>query len=64
LGWQKSERTKYMNTPIIGEPEEQTKQTPKDQVEQQTAEEDESIFGGKKHYPIFPTGLFKFDFKG
>jgi hypothetical protein len=55
-----------MNTPIIGEPKEETKQTPQGQVEQteqQTTEEDESIFEGKKHFPIFPTGLFQFELK-
>ena len=54
-----------MNTPIIGEPEEQTKQTKQteqalesraqtlesraEQIEQQPPEEDESIFEGKKY---------------
>ena len=66
-----------MNTPIIGEPEEQTEEQTKqalesraqtlesraEQIEQQPPEEDESIFEGKKHFPIFPTGLFQFELK-
>lgn len=37
-----------MNTPIIGEEKDKAK------------EEKDSIFDDKKHYPIFPTGLFQF----
>lgn len=47
-----------MNTPTINEPKEQT-----EKVEQQATEEDESIFKDKKHFPIFPTGLFQFELK-
>ena len=43
-----------MNTPIIGEPKSDTS----DQ-----AIDDQSIFEDKKHFPIFPTGLFQFEFK-
>ena len=45
-----------MNTPTIDKPKEQP-------PEQQVVEEDESIFKDKKHFPIFPTGLFQFEFE-
>ena len=51
-----------MNTETIDRPDEkiEEEQPPK---EGQAPEEGESGFGGKKHFPIFPTNLFEFHLK-
>jgi len=51
-----------MNTPIIEAPKKETTRTAKTLETGQTPEqEDDSVFAGKRHFPIFPTNLFEFE---